>query len=497
MRILYLDIDTLRPDHLGCYGYHRSTSPTIDRIASEGIRFNNFYTSDAPCLPSRSAMMSGRFGIHTGAINHGGSTADFRLQGKSREMRSALSLSSFPATLKQAGLYTAYIGGFGERHSIYSFYAGFREICDTGLGGGERAELIHSMALEWIRKKGHDDNWYLHLHYWDPHTPYRSPPGFQPFTGEPMIGLYSEDFIREQRKLGGPHTLQDINMYDNMRLKEYPRQPGEVRNMTEMRELIDGYDSGIRYVDNAIAALAAEFQQMKIWDDMVVIVSSDHGENFGELGLYAEHGTADVATCRIPLILRWPGKTRPNSEHDGFWYNIDLLPTFADLLGVPSQNIWDGMSFAGVLRSEEANATTGRDELIISQNAHVCQRSVRFCRDGSSWLYIYTYHDGWHPHFGEEMLFDMEKDPFEQNDLAQSHPELCHEGAHRLHRWHTQMLHSRPEGYTGDPMWLVMEEGGPEHARGHLPKYLKRLKESGRSDKAEILRRRHPKELAG
>ena len=71
MRILYIDIDSQRPDHFGCYGYHRKTSPNIDRIAARGVRFDNDYVTDAPCLPSRTAMWSGRFGIHTGVINHG------------------------------------------------------------------------------------------------------------------------------------------------------------------------------------------------------------------------------------------------------------------------------------------------------------------------------------------------------------------------------------------------------------------------------------------
>ena len=62
MRILYIDIDCLRPDHLGCYGYHRNTSPNIDRFAAQGMRCTNFYASDAPCLPSRAAWMTGRFG---------------------------------------------------------------------------------------------------------------------------------------------------------------------------------------------------------------------------------------------------------------------------------------------------------------------------------------------------------------------------------------------------------------------------------------------------
>ncbi|CAM3900456.1 MULTISPECIES: sulfatase-like hydrolase/transferase [Paenibacillus] len=72
MRVLLLDLDSMRPDHLGCYGYARNTSPHIDRIAAEGIKFDNYYTSDAPCFPSRTALMTGRFGIHNGVVGHGG-----------------------------------------------------------------------------------------------------------------------------------------------------------------------------------------------------------------------------------------------------------------------------------------------------------------------------------------------------------------------------------------------------------------------------------------
>ena len=88
MRILYIDIDSQRPDHLGCYGYHCNTSPNIDRIASQGVRFDNYYVSDAPCLPSRTAMWSGRFGIHNGAgrshfSDCGNSASTFAAQMKS------------------------------------------------------------------------------------------------------------------------------------------------------------------------------------------------------------------------------------------------------------------------------------------------------------------------------------------------------------------------------------------------------------------------------
>jgi choline-sulfatase len=92
MRLLHLDLDTLRPDHLGCYGYHRDTSPNMDRLAREGLRFDNYYASDAPCLPSRAALMTGQFGIHNGVINHGGTCADRPADGSCRGFRDSMAL---------------------------------------------------------------------------------------------------------------------------------------------------------------------------------------------------------------------------------------------------------------------------------------------------------------------------------------------------------------------------------------------------------------------
>ena len=78
MRVLYIDIDTLRADHLGCYGYHRKTSPNIDRLAQQSVRFECCYASDVPCLPSRTALVTGRFGTHNGVVGHGGTAAAHR-----------------------------------------------------------------------------------------------------------------------------------------------------------------------------------------------------------------------------------------------------------------------------------------------------------------------------------------------------------------------------------------------------------------------------------
>ncbi|MEI6809495.1 MAG: sulfatase, partial [bacterium] len=346
MRILYLDLDTLRPDHLGCYGYARNTSPNIDRICREGVRFDNQYCSDAPCLPSRAALMTGRFGIHTGVVGHGGTCADMRVEGANRGFRSGLGSSSLPAVLKESGLFTSFIGGFPERHSAWWFHAGFREILDTGMHGGESAHDVTPSVIDWIGRNARKDNWYLHVNYWDPHTPYRVPAEFgNPFEHDPLPGWFTEDLVARHRRLPGPHGAQDINMWDGNANPHLPRQPAEVRDMGDVRRMIDGYDCGISYMDGHIGRLLAALEAAGVMNDTAVIISSDHGENLGELGLYAEHATADHVTCRIPMIVRWPGGVRGKVD-DGLHYNLDLAPTLAELCGRPACEGWDGRSFA-------------------------------------------------------------------------------------------------------------------------------------------------------
>src|SRR4030042_1830578 len=102
MRFLMLDLDTLRADHLGCYGYHRNTSPNIDRVAEQGVRFDNCFNSDAPCLPSRAGMWMGRHGIHTGVINHGGTDAAPMREGPGRDFKTADRFAHRPTVMKKA-----------------------------------------------------------------------------------------------------------------------------------------------------------------------------------------------------------------------------------------------------------------------------------------------------------------------------------------------------------------------------------------------------------
>jgi choline-sulfatase len=489
MRILYIDIDSLRPDHLGCYGYHRATSPNIDRIASQGVRFDNCYVSDAPCLPSRTAMFGGRFGIHSGVVGHGGTAADPFVEGPRREFSSTLGDSSWLHCLRRAGLKTVTVSSFGERHSAWHWYANFAEIYNPGLRGAEIASEVTPLALDWIKRNARQDNWFLHVNYWDPHTAYRTPLEFgEPFAGEPLPSWLTEE-VRQQHWQGcgiwsardgaywpGPHP--PLN-------QPYPRQPDLLYSMDQVRRVFDGYDTGVRYADEHLGHLLNALADQGVLDDTALIVTADHGESLGELNIYSDHHCADQSTARVPFIVRWPG-LRPAStagREAALHYQVDLAATVIELAGGAVPDNWDGRSQAAALRQGQPD---GRDYLVLSQGAHTCQRSIRF----DDYLCIRSYHDGYHD-FPEVMLFDVRQDPHEQVNLATQHPEIVGRAMALLDHWQGQML--RTATHAHDPLRTVLAEGGPYHTRMDLVAFLEHLRQTGRTEAAERLAAAHGK----
>lgn len=249
-----------------------------------------------------------------------------------------------------------------------------------------------------------------------------------------------------------------------------------------LRMMWDGYDCGIAYCDQYIGKIISLLEEQNLYEDTAIIVSADHGENFGQLGLYAEHATADVNTCRIPMIIKWPGM-KSGEVDKGLHYNLDLAPTLAELLGFDASPEWDGQSYADSLTK---GIDCGREFLVLSQCTHVCQRSVRF----DDWLYVKTYHDGWHL-WPEEMLYNIKEDPNETNDVSGKFPDVVKQASYYYQKWHDRMMHTQPEGYDNDPMWTVIKEGGPSAVRGP-EEYAKQLKDTGREWAFEELKKRYP-----
>ncbi len=491
MRVIMFDIDTLRADHMGCYGYGRDTTPAMDRVAAEGVRFEDYYCPNAPCLPSRASMISGQYGIHNGVVGHGGTAADMRLQGVSRHFTDDMSENSLFMQFRRAGMHTVSFSTFAERHSAWWFNAGFNECYNVGYRGGESAELVTPHVLDWLERNGKKDNWMMHVHFWDPHTPYRTPVSFRPFEGTPLPDDWiTEDIFAEHLRHIGPHGANEINMWDDASNPACPKHPGRIADLEEAKRFINSYDDGVRYTDDNIGMILGWFQENGLYDeDLAIIITADHGEDIGEFGVYAEHGMADEPVCRIPLIIRWPGM-RKGAVVRGFYDNVDLAPTVQELLGTEMQRPWrysyDGVSFADALRDGK---DCSKPCAVLTQCAHVCQRSVRF----GDYLYIRTVHGGYHL-LPDEMLFDVKKDPHELHNLAEEFPQLCAQGAKLILDWNDAMM--KTSHYDVDPMWTVMREGGPEHCRGRLHKYIRRIQGTNREYGVERLKEKYAADYA-
>lgn len=479
MRLLYIDIDTLRADHLGCYGYQRATSPNIDAVARDAVRFDRVYVSDSPCLPSRTALLTGRFGFSTGVVNHGGERAEPFPAGSERLRRSRLATESWPSLLRSAGMWCTSVSTFAERHSAFHWYAGFNETYNLGTDGMETAEQVSAVAIDWLRRNGTGEDWFLHVHFWDPHTPYRTPPGYgHPLAGQPAPDWIDEETVRAHRRLAGPHSAQEVSGWGPRGWDRlHPRQPEEIRSQADVERMFDGYDTGIHYADNHVGRILDLLEDLGISEETAVMISSDHGETLGELGIYCDHQTADEYTHRVPLILRWPGV--PGGRVDkALRYQIDVAATVTELAGSAVPSGWDGIGFASELRRGWPGG--GRDHLVLSSAAWATQRSVRFGR----WLYTRTYHDAFHG-FPPEMLFDLELDPSESRDVAGANKTVVAAAAEMLARWERDQLASSPAGM--DPLRTVLAEGGGYYVRGRLDGYLERLRATGRADRARSI----------
>jgi choline-sulfatase len=485
VRILYVDIDCLRPDHLGCYGYARATSPNLDRIARDSIQFLRCYASDVPCLPSRTALFSGRFGTRNGVVGHGGTAAEPFVEGSARGFFSELGRTAWPALLQKLGLHTASISSFAARHSAHHFCAGFDELLSPGKLGLETADEVCSFAGEWLERNAQRD-FFLHVQLWDPHTPYRTPAEFgEPFAKDALPPWLDERVRADHFARGGPHSAQEaVGFSADYPYGDYPRQPRQIDDMAAVRRMFDGYDTAVRFADEQIGMLMSRLAQLGILDQTVVLVSADHGEMLGELNVYGDHHAADEYTSHIPCLLRWPGHAPRRLS--GLCYQVDVAATIVELLGGSVPDTWDGRSMASDVR---ADGDVGREALVVTQGAWTCQRGVRW----SDYIALRTLHDGYHA-FEPWLVFDLIRDPHEQVDLAVARPELVQAAERHLANWEHDVMRRSPSGI--DPLTTVMAEGGPFHTRGKLGRYLERLYATGRGDFAERLIRLHPTELA-
>jgi arylsulfatase A-like enzyme len=487
MRILYVDVDTLRADHTGPYGYPRRLTPNLDALAKQAVVFERCYASDGPCAPSRGALTSGQFGITTGAIGNFGPACDLHLFERTRHA------PFLGGHLYRHGVYTASVSCFPERHYAYWFVGNFREWTKPTLSSGddEDAADVTAVALDWLRRRGREESFFLHVHFWDPHIPYLEPePWFERAAASgPPPAWPDEATIAEHAETAyGPHSALDLYEGDGTwsvppPLSPNPRtMPDAIRSREDFERFVTGYDGAVAYVDEHLGRLLNALEDLGVLEETAVVVTADHGECLGEQGIYGDHPLANEPSHRVPLVVRWPGLTTrlpvERRRVAGLAYQLDLAPTLCDLLGIPVPEGWEGLSLAPALRGEEF---AGRPELVLSHGAYSYQRALRT----PDRLYVRTLHPGLF-RAQRQQLFDVVADPVLSTDLATERPDEVEELDGRLMEWIRS--HATMQGDIPDPMEARRYEG-PMHAFS-APRYLERLRATGRARLAEDLQAR-------
>lgn len=450
MRIIYFDIDCLRPDHLGCYGYNRPTSPAIDAIAREGMRFNNYYCASSPCLPSRTALMSGRFGIRNGVISNHGAGADFfidrKIYGGPIEDNDV-----FPRRLIANGYETVCFSNFADRHHAMWYTCGWSEFHTVNLkGGGETAPEVNEKVLRWLKNNATRENYYLHINYWDTHRTYRMDESWSNrFKDYPVTQEWPDEAaIKKHQKITGPFTSHQQFANDE---SPYPLMPGAINNRSDFEKMVTAYDSSIAFVDHHVKQVLDELERQGVIDDAVIVISGDHGDAFGEHGIYSDHVNIDECVQRVPLIIRWPGITKPDSSSNALMYNVDYAPTVCDMLGFEIPSDWDGKSYAGNITGEvEAN----REYLVWDSGLYTVQRAVRT----KTHLYIRTFDSYDYNNWQDEELYDITNDRFQTRNLAEACPDILEDCRNKMGEWLEEQKAKKNWRY--DPINVILEERG-------------------------------------
>lgn len=442
MRILYIDIDSLRPDHLGCYGYNRPTSPCIDALARDGMCFDHYYASDSPCMPSRNALISGRFGINNGCITHDGPNSklvvDQWTHGGPKPRNQLL-----PRRIRESGLSTVCFSNFAWRHCSGWFALGWEEFHSPSLDSGEEdASLVNQKVLNWLKAHPGRDDYFLYVNYWDVHRNYTIDPSWADrFHDHPYPKAWPDDDAI-QRNLSNKGEYTGTNLFHDGGKSPSELMPDTVRNRKEFEQLVTGYDSTIAYVDHHIQELLNELDRQGVLDETAIIISADHGEALGEHGIYADHTNADESVHRLPLIIRWPGVTPANTRNDAMLYNVDLSATLCAMTHGDIPEHYDGRSFANQLRGDK---DWDREYLVWSHGFYTLQRGIRTREN----LLLKTYDNRGYP-FEPLQLYDMRSDPNMTTNIAQTKPERVR----RLQAYYQQWLDeqtAKPNAIS-DPM---------------------------------------------
>lgn len=382
--LILISIDTLRPDMLGAYGYPRPTSPVLDELADDGTLFLNAFSTSPWTIPAHGSLLTGLYPNRHGA--------------KSELLALSPDVSTLSEILAAHGLRTAAFVNSLFLSKRYGFNKGFDEYEyveeDVRLESSGMAKRV----IQWFATEK-PERFFLFLHDYQTHSDYSAQPKYQ----EGLIRPY-------EGKVTG--ATSELMVFRNDHSPLGPR---------DIEHLVDLYVGGIRQMDAELGRLFRHLQQAGYWENTLIIVTSDHGEEFLEHGGVLHGRTQYDEVLRIPLIMRGPGVPAATRISDSVSI-IDVLPTALSLMQIPVGSAPDGTALDGIdvmAAGEDGSRSRQPDRILFAEADHGnaqldILRSVRM----RGFKLIHNRLTG------VSEFYATRSDPSEQREISGRHPEM-------------------------------------------------------------------------
>ena len=411
--IVFLGIDSLRSDHMSSYGYHRLTTPHLDRFAQDGVLFENTISTHIPTTSAYASMLTGLdvFSTQVVALRH---------QGGLRP-----EVATLAEILKAEGYNTSCVGFTGNPSSRgFDTYLDYEGWGNWNEGRSPKAENLNQVAIPELTKLGKKRApFYLFLRHMDPHAPYLPP---APYERAFYHGNETDP------KNTSMQPVMDFKPFRDFFAAWMP--PG----ITDKEYVIAQYDGAIAYMDAAIQSIFTALDAQGLAENTIVVVNGDHGETLYDHECWFDHHGLYDCTLTVPLILRYPGRIPAGLRVKGFNQHKDLVPTLLELAEIETDIKFDGRSLMQLVRGETPSFES---EMYITECTWMRKHGWRT----PEWKLIVALEPDFH--FKPEIeLYNLIADPGETNNLAEAEPQVVAMLRARMDAWIDQR-----EAETGLP----------------------------------------------
>ncbi len=342
VNLVIIGIDTLRRDHLGCYGYSRQTSPNIDTLASHGVVFEDAVSVAPWTLPSFATVFTSLYPSQHRAGVHERSSKSHSVGAFGNPLRS--DVHTLAEVLAMRGYQTcAFING-ATLSREFKVNRGFGEYLVPPNWRERDAIETTEQALAWIDSHKNKP-FFLFVHYFDPHVPYKPPPPFDMIFDPSYEGRIERGFDRQRY----------------LEMKSWLSNTDDPEVRAAWKHIVALYDGEIAFTDSAVGMLLSGLKQFKLNDKTLIVLLSDHGEEFLDHDGF-EHGhTLYDELIKVPLIFSLPGRLPEGIRIEEQVRLVDVMPTVLEVLRISNSGRMEGVSLLGLMRGEgveEARAAT-------------------------------------------------------------------------------------------------------------------------------------------